>query len=139
GDWNSLVEQGALTRMHLSIGEVNQAFVESGNEAAAKRPQSGDPEDTFIEMYTALVSQPAIGRTLLGDSEYESVMQMLAPGQHAIIVAGDGVYSFKGSGYVRGGVFDRIEILQGTETIRFRDRAHRRIGSLAAEGAPALR
>src|SRR5690606_12232410 len=77
GDWNSLVEQGALTRMHLSIGEVNQAFVESGNEAAAKRPQSGDPEDTFIEMYTALVSQPAIGRTLLGDSEYESVMQML--------------------------------------------------------------
>ena len=63
----------------------------------------------------------------------------LKPGQQAIVVAGDGAYSFKGSGYVRGGIFDRIELLQDGQGIRFRDRNHTRLGDLAAEGAPDLR
>jgi NosR/NirI family transcriptional regulator, nitrous oxide reductase regulator len=37
---------------------------------------------------------------------------------------------------VRGGIFDRIELIQETNSIRFRDRDHTRLGSLAAEGAP---
>jgi len=52
---------------------------------------------------------------------------------------GEGRYSFKGSGYVRGGVFDRIEVTQGTETIRFRDKQHERIADLAAAGAPRFK
>ena len=55
------------------------------------------------------------------------------------MVAGDGAYSFKGSGYVRGGIFDRIELLQDGQSTRFRDRNHTRLGNLAAEGAPELR
>ena len=62
-----------------------------------------------------------------------------SPGQQAIVVAGDGAYSFKGSGYVRGGIFDRIELLQDGQSTRFRDRNHTRLGDLAAEGAPDLR
>ena len=54
------------------------------------------------------------------------------------MVAGDGAYSFKGSGYVRGGIFDRIELLQDGSSTRFRDRNHTRLGALAAEGAPQL-
>ena len=138
-DWATLVKEGAVRRLHLTIGEVNKAFADSGNRVAAQRPEPGAAGDTFIDLYTALVSQPAIGRSLIGEAEFASVAGMLAPGQHAIIVAADGVYSFKGSGYVRGGVFDRIEVIQGTETIRFRDRQHRRIGALQAAGAPALK
>ncbi len=138
-DWNTLRQQGAVTHMHLTVGEVNQAFVDSGNAAAAARPERGAADDSFIDLYVALVSQPAIGRSLLGEAQYEVVTQMLEPGQHAILVAGDGTYSFKGSGYVRGGIFDRIELIQGAETIRFRDRLHRRIGTLHAAGAPQLR
>ncbi len=138
-DWQTLVRQGAVAHLHLTVGEVNRAFVESGNAAAAKRPQSGAPDATFIDLYVALVSQPAIGRSLLGEDEYANVRRMLAPGQSAVLVAGDGLYSFKGSGYVRGGIFDRIELVQGAETIRFRDRQHRRVGTILAQGAPALR
>ncbi len=138
-DWQTLVGQGAVAHLHLTIGEVNRAFAESGNAAAAKRPQSGAPDADFIDLYVALVSQPAIGRSLLGGDEYANVRRMLAPGQAAVLVAGDGLYSFKGSGYVRGGIFDRIELVQGAETIRFRDREHRRVGTIAAQGAPALR
>ncbi len=138
-DWPTLVREGAVRRLRLTIGEVNRAFADSGNKAAAARPEPGAGDETFIDLYAALVSQPAIGRSLLGDDEYATVARMLAPGQQAILVAGDGLYSFKGSGYVRGGIFDRIELLQGAETIRFRDYLHRRVGELRAAGAPTPR
>ncbi len=138
-DWPTLLREGAVRHLHLTIGEVNKAFVDSGNKAAAARPEPGAADEPFIDLYTALVSQPAIGRSLLGGDEYASVERMLAPGQHAILIAGDGLYSFKGSGYVRGGIFDRIELLQGAETIRFHDYLHRRVGDLGAAGAPALK
>ncbi len=138
-DWNALLKEGAVRHLHLSIGQVNQAFVDSGNAAAAQRPEPGPADGAFIDLYAALVSQPAIGRRLLGDEEFAAVAQMLAPDQHAILLAGDGVYSFKGSGYVRGGIFDRVELVQGAETIRFRDRLHRRVGALRAPGSPPLR
>ena len=135
-DWQTLLGEGAVRHLSLSVGQVNEAFAQSGNAKAAKKAEHGKPDDPFIDLYVALVSQPAIGRSLLGEAEYATLQKMLKPGQHAILVAGEGRYSFKGSGYVRGGIFDRIELVQGTETVRFRDKLHRRIGELAAEGAP---
>jgi len=137
--WDALLADGSIGRLQLTVGDVNRAFEATGNAQAIKRPQPGAPDAPFIDLYVAQVSQPAIGRSLLGESEFAAVQQMLAPGQQAILVAGEGVYSFKGSGYVRGGIFDRIELAQGTETIRFTDRLHRRVGALLAKGAPRLR
>ncbi len=134
--WDTLLGDGSIRRLHLTIAEVNEAFERSGNRAAAERPEPGAPDDTFIDLYVALVSVPTIGRSLLGDQGWEQLENRLKPGQHAIVVAGEGAYSFKGSGYVRGGIFDRIELIQGDNTVRFRDRNHRRLGDLQAEGAP---
>lgn len=136
-DWQALLGDGSVRRLQLSVGEVNEAF--SDDAKAAKRPETGGPKDQFVDLYMGLVSQPAIGRSLLGDEEYENLVAALKPGQAAILITGGGRYSFKGSGYVRGGIFDRIEVTQGTETVRFRDRQHRRIGRIAADGAPSYR
>ena len=136
--WDNLLGDGSVRRLHLTIGEINEAFARSGNEAAAANPEPGDPNDTFIDLYVALATVPTIGRSLLGADAYEQLKARLQPGQQAIIVAGDGIYSFKGSGYVRGGIFDRIELLQDGSSTRFRDRNHTRLGQLAAAGAPDL-
>lgn len=138
-DWQTLLGDGSVRRLSLTVGEVNQAYVQAGNQEAASNTETSDPNDTFIDMYVAPVSVPTIGRSLLGDPAYEQLKARLKPNQQAIVVAGDGVYSFKGSGYVRGGIFDRIELLQDGQGIRFRDRNHTRLGDLAAAGAPALR
>jgi NosR/NirI family nitrous oxide reductase transcriptional regulator len=135
-DWLTLLGNGAVRRLQLTIDDVNEAFVRSGNARAIARPEKGPPEATFIDLYVALASQPAIGRSLLGEAGFERPRSRLQPKQAAILVMGNGPYSFKGSGYVRGGVFDRIQITQGTETIRFRDKQHERIANLAAAGAP---
>jgi len=138
-DWKSLLGDGSIRRLHLTIGEINEAFERSGNAEAAANPERGDADDTFIDLYIALASVPTIGKSLLGEIGYEQLRGRLKPDQQAIIVAGDGVYSFKGSGYVRGGIFDRIELLQEGNGTRFRDRNYERVGAIAAEGAPALR
>ncbi len=135
-DWETLLGDGSVRRLHLTVGQVNDAFERTGRTEAKERPEPGAPDDTFIDLYAALASIPAVGRSLLGDVEYEALAGRLKPGQHAILLAGAGRYSFKGSGYVRGGIFDRFELIQGEVSTRFRDRTHKRLAAFAAAGAP---
>ncbi len=137
--WQSLLEAGAVRRLRLSPEDVDLAFRQSGRQDAARHGQEAAQDDTFIDLYVALVSVPGIGRSLLGDTEWQRLKERLKPGQQAILVAGEGAYSFKGSGYVRGGIFDRIEIIQDESSFRFRDRNHQRLADIAAQGSPALR
>ena len=135
-DWWALVAEGAVKRLKLTVGEVNRAFAESGDPAAIERPEPGEPDDPFMELHAAVVSVPGIGRSLLGDAEYRRLARTLAPGEQAILLAGTGRYSFKGSGYVRGGIFDRFHVVQGERSIRFHDHQHKRLRRVAAAGAP---
>ncbi|KAA0912709.1 regulatory protein NosR [Aquicoccus porphyridii] len=135
-DWMTLEGDGTLRRLSLDVGQVNAAFEQVEDPRAAERPIDAPPETQFIEMQLALVSAPPAGRALLGEAEYANLTEWLGEGEHAIMVAGRGLYSFKGSGYVRGGIFDRIVLIQDDISVRFRDRGHRRLGDIAAEGAP---
>ncbi|WP_254433770.1 NosR/NirI family protein [Paracoccus yeei] len=138
-DWQTLLGDGSVRGLVLSVGEVSKAFADAGQPAAAGHPEAADPEADFINLYMAPVSVPSIGRSLLGDVAYDRLAAKLKPGQAALLVAGDGAYSFKGSGYVRGGIFDRIELMQDGQGLRFKDHDHTRIPVLAAQGAPRLK
>jgi NosR/NirI family nitrous oxide reductase transcriptional regulator len=137
--WPALLADDSVQQLALTLEQVNAAFEASGDPLAVKRPEQGDPDESFIELYAAVVSIPAIGRSLLGEAEYKNLTQRLEPGQQAILLAGDGRYSFKGSGYVRGGIFDRFQLVQGDNSIRFHDFQHKRLRHIAAEGAPDLK
>ncbi|WP_282128298.1 4Fe-4S binding protein [Roseobacter litoralis] len=137
-DWMTLTGDGSVRTLALDVGQVNRAFEQGGDEKAAARPEPGAPEDTFIEMTAALVSIPEIGRSLLGEAEYANLTDWLEEGEEAILVTGRGKYSFKGSGYVRGGIFDRIQLIQGDRALRFFDSGHKRLGRLDPADAPAF-
>lgn len=134
-DWTQLTGNGAIRRLHLTRGQVDAAF--KGSEAEGFDEAAADQvDDTFIDLYGAHLNPPTIGRNLLGDSQYQALMKTLNPGEHAIGVFGNGIYSFKGSGYVRGGIFDRLQLRQFGETISFRDRDFERLSDVYAEGMP---
>lgn len=137
-DWMTLEGDGTLRRLSLDVGQVNAAFAAMEDERAGQRALKEAPETTFIEMQTALVSHPAIGRALLGDAVAANLEDWLDEGEHAIAIVGRGLYSFKGSGYVRGGIFDRIVLIQDDVSVRFRDRMHKRIVTIKTDGAPAF-
>lgn len=138
GDWQTLEGDGTLRRLSLDVNQINSAFAAMDDPRAGRRALTEAPETTFIEMQTALVSHPAIARSLLGQAEAENLETWLEEGDHAITVFGRGLYSFKGSGYVRGGIFDRIVLIQDDVSVRFRDRMHKRVNTIAAENAPAF-
>lgn len=133
--WDELLKQNAVQKLHLTVADANRLLQES-NPEAAKHPQPGNPESTFIDLYTAVVSQPSVGKSLLGETGFAELQKRLKPGQSAIVVAGEGAYSWKGSGYVRGGIFDRIEVIQNDNGFRFTDLHHTRLLDFQAAGAP---
>ena len=136
--WSELTGNGAIRRLHLTKGDIDEAFKgtegEGIDEAAAEEVQ-----DTFIDLYATHLNPPTIGRALLGDAHYRTLMDELKPGEHAVAVMGSGEYSFKGSGYVRGGIFDRVQLRQFGNVISFRDMDFQRLDDVYAEGMPDFR
>ena len=98
-----------------------------------------NPHGDFIDLYYTLADPPQVGRALFGDRTYERLMGELEPGQHLVVVYGNGSSSFKGSGFVRGGLFDRVRLEQGMTEIMFRDRDYQNPGQPLAEGAPRFK
>lgn len=137
-DWTTLTGDGSVRRFSLSVAEINAAFEKQGDPRAAAHREAGADADPYIDIYVGLASQPSIGRTLLGDAAYANLTRRLGEGDEAIFVASTGRWSFKGSGYVRGGIFDRITVLQGETTIRFRDKDHLRVVRMAPADAPTF-
>ncbi|MEP3047050.1 MAG: 4Fe-4S binding protein [Roseibium sp.] len=137
-DWMTQTGDGSVRRLSLDIAQVNQAFVEQGDLRAIKRPEPGPDTDTFIDLYLALADVPSIGMSLLGEAEYSNLKDRLKAGEHALLVMGRGRYSFKGSGYVRGGIFDRIQLIQHDISVRFFDKQQVRVGEILAAGSPAF-
>lgn len=135
-DWQELLGDGSIRRLHLTVAEVNRIFRDSPDPRAAERPEAGPDDDTFIDLYVAPATVPLIGRSLLGPKGFDDLVQRLGPGRQAILIMAEGRYSFRGSGYVRGGIFDRIQLLQGENTVRFRDRDYERVGRLFPDDAP---
>lgn len=137
-DWETLVGDGSVRHFTLDVASINADFAALGDPRSEKNVELGPDEDAYINVWTALVSQPSIGKSLLGEAEYANLQAALGEDEEAILIAGNGRWSFKGSGYVRGGIFDRIQVIQDAISHRFRDREHRRLIRVAAEGAPDM-
>lgn len=134
-DWTTLVGDGSVRRMLLSHGQVDDSFIGTEAEGVEAVPAE-ERNDAFIDMYVADLTAPTIGRNILGDRQYNSIMADIKPGDHALMVVANGDYSFKGSGYVRGGIFDRVQLRQFGDIISFRDLDFYRLSDVYAEGMP---
>jgi len=130
--WIDLTGDGSIRKLLLTQGAIDDAFV--GTEAENQVAET-DRNNQFAEVYFTQLNIPTVGRNLLGESEYNWLMEQLQPGEHAIGIFSNG-YSHKGSGFVRGGIFDRIQILQGNDAISFRDVDFNRLSDLYIEGVP---
>ena len=137
-DWTEAEGDGTLRRLSLDVAQVNAAFADHADARARERALTEPPEESFIDMHAALVSVPPIGAAVLGPAGETNLKAWLKEGENAVALMASGLYSFKGSGYVRGGIFDRVVLIQDDVSVRFRDRDHRRLGGIALDGAPGF-
>ena len=132
-NWTQLTGDGSIRRLSLNKADIEKSFI--GTEGELETPLSQEEgEQSFIDLYYTQLNIPTIGRNLIGDSEYDWLQSQLKEGEHALALMSNG-FSFKGSGYVRGGIFDRIQIHQGDNVFSFRDLDQYRINDIYAEGA----
>lgn len=122
-DWGSLVKEGSIGRLTVQARDLGL-------------PPSDEP---YIDMYFGYLNEPNIGRGVLGERGWMRLMADLKPNEHAIFVVANGTGSFKGSGFVRGGIYDRIQIAQELDTFTFRDTDYQNLYRIEAQGAPTFR
>jgi transcriptional regulator of nitric oxide reductase len=121
-DWAALVKAGVVQRLAVRPEQV-------GLQRAS---------EPFIELWFGDLNHPDYGRALLGQRSWENLRERLKPHEHAVfIVRTGGAESFKGSGFVRGGLYDRIQVRQGDDAFTFRDLDYLNLYGLEAAGAPA--
>jgi NosR/NirI family transcriptional regulator, nitrous oxide reductase regulator len=137
-NWQSLLRDGLIGRLHLRNRDIDRAIAERAMAPLGDAVRR-DPVETFVDLYATLASPAWTGRNLLGDRTYFKLRQELEPGAHAILIMASGLYSVKGTAHIRTGVFDRLQVVQGQNTIRLTAQAHRRIDALAPEDAPGFR
>ncbi len=138
-DWPALLGDGMVRRLHLSNAEADAAFKRIGVGSPEPYARAGVPAEDFIDLYVALFSAETIGRSLLSPQDYAATSSWIEPGQAAVLVAANGDYSFRGSGFVRGGIFDRLQLVQNDTTILFTDKNYRRLDRFAAASAPEFK
>jgi transcriptional regulator of nitric oxide reductase len=105
-----------------------------------RKPAIGaDAPLLLLDLFVALANPPRIGRNLLGDKLYLSAMADIQPQDAVLLIAGNGLYSFKGTAFVRTGEFDRIRLVQDGRAFSLRSEHHRRVDALPAPEAPEFR
>ncbi|MDP2247127.1 MAG: 4Fe-4S binding protein, partial [Nitrosomonadales bacterium] len=119
--WDALLQEGSLQRLTVSDADVGV----EGN---------GQP---YLDAWFGYLNTPDVGRSILGDRVYERMMADLKPHEHAIFIVANGSASFKGSGFVRGGIYDRIQVSQEMDTFTFRDTDYLNLYTIEAAGAPS--
>jgi NosR/NirI family nitrous oxide reductase transcriptional regulator len=118
--YDRMLEDGALAHLEISESQIGMS----------------DAQTLAVDLVFGILDAPQIGRALLGDREYDYRMKRLAEGEHLMIMLNRGEYSFKGSAFVRGGIFDRVRLQQGLREITFRDTDYWNLSDVYAEGSP---
>lgn len=122
-DWAALVAEGSVQHLVVQPEELGIAA-------------SGQP---YIDLHFGYLNAPTVGRSILGEAAWKRLMADLKPDEHAIFIVASGTASFKGSGFVRGGIYDRIQVAQELDSHTFRDTDYLNLYGIAAAGAPAYK
>jgi NosR/NirI family nitrous oxide reductase transcriptional regulator len=118
--FEQMVDRGALGRLTVSKADMGVS----------------DSSEPFVDLYFGIADAPHIGGALIRPGDYKYYMSQLEEGEHLFVMLGRGSSSFKGSAFVRGGVFDRVRLVQGLREITFRDTDYYNLPDTPAEGAP---
>ena len=122
-DWATLIEEGLVQRLTVMPEQVG---LERG-------------KDPFIDLWYGYLNHPEVGRAIMGETGWRDLMARIKEGEHALfVIRTAGRESFKGSGFVRGGIYDRVQLRQGQDVFTFRDLDYYNLYGVSAPGAPSF-
>ena len=113
---NNYIHRWQLTREQaITIAEASST--ELTNEIITLSQE----ENGFIDLYFAFVNIPIIGKNLLGEQEYQRLLENLKPGEHALMVFSRGKYAFISEDFIPQTVPSRLSAEQDGLPVDIRD------------------
>lgn len=119
--WEELLTLAAIKNLRITYEELG---IEGDN--------------IYMDLYFGMVTAPSIGKNVLGEKYYKETLGVPKEGESYIAVFSRGKGSFKGSGFARGGIFDRFSIEQEEQVTVFREADYRILTAIKAKGAPVV-
>jgi NosR/NirI family nitrous oxide reductase transcriptional regulator len=136
-DWNALLADGAVGHLHLSYKNVLEKLQAQGATRITGETSRTDSNDTFLDLYFALLTPANIGINILGTTWYDKYRYTTGHGvdDQMLLIAASGHFSILGSDPDQAG---KIELVQGDKTIRFSAPQINTVPFLHADGSPPL-
>lgn len=92
--------------------------------------------EVILDLYYADITHPTIGLNLFGEYGYKYLFSLLNENDSIICIMNAGTWSFKGSGWVRGGLFDRFHVTQQGKTFLFHDYDYQTLPNFVCSDVP---
>ncbi|GAA6170365.1 regulatory protein NosR [Colwellia sp. KU-HH00111] len=125
-NFNALVAQNYISHWQLTSDQA-LALAESTSPALVSeikqlsKANTVQGETNFIDFYYAFVNIPIVGKNLLGEDEYLRLLEGLQPGEHALMIFGQGDYPFVGEEFIPQTVPNRLTAEQDNLPVDIRD------------------
>ncbi|WP_217348592.1 4Fe-4S binding protein [Vibrio panuliri] len=116
-NFQQLIDKGYLT--HWQVSHEQLTYLPSEIREHIQTQYQSDA--AFIDLFTAFISIPIVGKNLLGDKEFERLQRNLQPNEHALMLLNRGQFSFVGDDFVPQSVSDRLHAEQDELPVELRD------------------
>lgn len=105
------------------INELEPEFTKESFEGLSKDVSKNvaKGKSNFIDLYFAFVNIPIIGKNLLGEAEYQRLLEDLKPGEHALMIFNNGTYSYVSENFIPQAAPVRLSVVQGEFPVDIRD------------------
>ena len=119
--FTELLDKNFITHWQLSREQALALTETSPTNLANEIKQISEEADDFIDLYFAFVNIPVIGKNLLGEEEYQRLLDSLKPGEHALMMFGSGQYDFVSEDFTPQTVPNRLSAQQASLPVDLRD------------------
>jgi NosR/NirI family nitrous oxide reductase transcriptional regulator len=119
-DWQQLLERGLVKHWSIRRAEVEQALGRTLDDYPETR-WSETPEAASTDIYFAYLNAPTIGRNLLGDDDYQRLLDNLRDGESALLLMSGGFYDAISPEFRAGTIPERFNLLQNGLPMPLRD------------------
>jgi transcriptional regulator of nitric oxide reductase len=116
----AMLQNGMVGRLRLSNAEVEKLF--AGTDGAQVDEDAlARPEALFVDLYIAYLNAPAIGRAILGDAQYKTVMARNFENRHLWWIGTAGRYPLVDESFIPGAQSSRLAMTQDGLFLELRD------------------
>ncbi|MDO6461519.1 4Fe-4S binding protein [Granulosicoccaceae sp. 1_MG-2023] len=116
-----MLARGLLLDWRISMGDAAEAFGRDVTDYPDFSELDAAPDALFSELYYAYLNAPLIGRNLLGDEAWETLMADLPEGDHLLWVGSRGPFSHVARDFTPASAPNRLSLTQNGAVIEIKD------------------